>query len=129
MLDIRAFNQIANAEDACSSGSTLSRWNDGAAAAISRGRPSKTHSTETVQIQPRRKGSFAQPRARGYLPPNSACPKSDSATVRSIWRAPTDRSDQPVREFAAYTAELYRLADWLAECGVENVAKASATSA
>ena len=26
-----------------------------------------------------------------------------------------DRSEQPVREFAAYTADLYRLADWLAE--------------
>ena len=32
-----------------------------------------------------------------------------------------NRSDQPVREFAAYTADLYRLADWLAECGVETV--------
>ena len=30
-------------------------------------------------------------------------------------------SQQPVREFAAYTADLYRLADWLAECGVETV--------
>ena len=38
---------------------------------------------------------------------------------------PADRSDQPVREFAAYTAELYRLADWLTECGVENVAMES----
>ena len=28
-----------------------------------------------------------------------------------------DRSEQPVREFAAYTADLYRLADWLAESG------------
>ena len=32
-----------------------------------------------------------------------------------------DRSEQPVREFAAYTADLYRLAEWLAECGVETV--------
>ena len=32
-----------------------------------------------------------------------------------------DCSDQPVREFAAYTADLYLLADWLAWCGVENV--------
>ena len=30
-------------------------------------------------------------------------------------------SQQPVREFAAYTADLYRLADWLAGCGVETV--------
>ena len=30
-------------------------------------------------------------------------------------------SDQPVREFAAYTADLYLLAEWLAGCGVETV--------
>ena len=32
------------------------------------------------------------------------------------------RSEQPVREFEAYTADLYRMADWLVECGVETVA-------
>ena len=32
-----------------------------------------------------------------------------------------DRSAQPVREFEAFTADLYRLADWLAQCGVETV--------
>ena len=31
-------------------------------------------------------------------------------------------AEHPVREFEAYTAELYRLADWLLECGVETVA-------
>ena len=35
------------------------------------------------------------------------------------------RSEQPVREFEAYTAELYRMADWLLECGVETVAMES----
>ena len=30
-----------------------------------------------------------------------------------------DRAQPPVREFAAFTADLYRLADWLGECGVE----------
>ena len=34
---------------------------------------------------------------------------------------PEDRSGRPVREFAAYTADLYRLADWLMECRVETV--------
>ncbi len=34
---------------------------------------------------------------------------------------PEDRSERPVREFAAYTADLYRLADWLIECRVETV--------
>ena len=34
---------------------------------------------------------------------------------------PEDLSERPVREFAAYTADLYRLADWLMECRVETV--------
>ena len=34
---------------------------------------------------------------------------------------PADRADRPVREFGAFTADLYRLADWLAECEVETV--------
>ena len=39
--------------------------------------------------------------------------------------APQDRWEQPVREFEAFTADLCRLADWLAECGVETVAMES----
>ena len=34
---------------------------------------------------------------------------------------PADRAEQPVQEFEAFTADLYRLADWLAGCGVETV--------
>ena len=34
---------------------------------------------------------------------------------------PADRAEQPVREFEAFTADLYRLADWLAQCRVETV--------
>ena len=34
-------------------------------------------------------------------------------------------ADEPVREFEAYTAELYRMADWLVECGVTTVAMES----
>ena len=34
-------------------------------------------------------------------------------------------AEEPVREFDAYTAELYRMADWLVECGVETVAMES----
>ena len=34
---------------------------------------------------------------------------------------PVDRAERSVREFEAFTADLYRLADWLAECGVESV--------
>ncbi|MEK8028608.1 transposase [Ideonella sp. BYS139W] len=38
---------------------------------------------------------------------------------------PADRDDQPVREFASFTADLHRLADWLQTCGVDTVAMES----
>ena len=38
---------------------------------------------------------------------------------------PEDRDEQCVREFGAFTADLYRLADWLKGCGVETVAMES----
>ncbi|MGH8647919.1 MAG: IS110 family transposase [Burkholderiales bacterium] len=38
---------------------------------------------------------------------------------------PADRTDQPVREFAAFTGDLYRMADWLKACGIETVAMES----
>ena len=38
---------------------------------------------------------------------------------------PQDRAEFPVREFEAFTADLYRLAEWLSECGVETVAMES----
>ena len=34
---------------------------------------------------------------------------------------PADRSEPQVREFASYTADLYRLADWLTDCEIEAV--------
>jgi hypothetical protein len=33
-----------------------------------------------------------------------------------------DRDAQPVRRFECFTADLYRLADWLQNCGVQTVA-------
>ena len=38
---------------------------------------------------------------------------------------PADRDEQPVREFEAFTSDLYRLAEWLDKCGVETVAMES----
>ncbi|HCF29617.1 MAG TPA: IS110 family transposase [Cyanobacteria bacterium UBA11049] len=38
---------------------------------------------------------------------------------------PKDRACECVRRFGCYTADLYALADWLAECGVETVAMES----
>lgn len=36
-----------------------------------------------------------------------------------------DRDPQPVRHFECFTADLYRLADWLQSCGVKTVAMQS----
>ena len=38
---------------------------------------------------------------------------------------PEDRDERPVREFAAYTADLYQLADGLKACGIKTVAMES----
>ena len=49
----------------------------------------------------------------------------DVGSASHFVAVPEDRDEQPVREFAAYTADLYRLADWLAACGVKTVAMES----
>lgn len=38
---------------------------------------------------------------------------------------PEERDPQPVREFAAFTGDLYRMADWLRDCGIQTVAMES----
>ena len=38
---------------------------------------------------------------------------------------PPERDPEPVREFRTFTADLYRLADWLAQCGIKTVAMES----
>jgi hypothetical protein len=45
---------------------------------------------------------------------------------RSHWVAvPTDRDEQPVREFLSFTADLNKLADWLESCAIKTVAMES----
>lgn len=47
----------------------------------------------------------------------------------SHWVAvPADRAEVNVREFEAFTGDLYRLAEWLQECGIETVAMESTGS-
>ena len=38
---------------------------------------------------------------------------------------PPDRDDEPVREFASFTVDLHKLADWLEACGIDTVAMES----
>jgi transposase len=42
---------------------------------------------------------------------------------------PPDRDLQPVRQFRTFTADLQRLADWLAQCRIKTVAMESTLSA
>jgi transposase len=49
----------------------------------------------------------------------------DIGSASHFVAVPPDRDEQPVREFASFTAELERLANWLSECGVDTVAMES----
>ena len=66
----------------------------------------------------RRKNS-AKPAGLSQLNLNAA--GIDVGATSHFVAVPADRAEQPVQEFAAFTADLYRLAEWLSECGVETV--------
>ena len=63
--------------------------------------------------------SGAKPAALSQLNLNAA--GVDVGASSHFAAVPADRAKQPVREFEAFTTDLYRLADWLTECGVETV--------
>ena len=66
----------------------------------------------------RREGG-AEPAGLSQLNLNAA--GIDVGATSHYVAVPADRAEQPVQEFEAFTTDLYRLADWLAECGVETV--------
>lgn len=49
----------------------------------------------------------------------------DIGSAAHFVAVPPDRDDEPVREFASFTADLHCLADWLDACGVDTVAMES----
>jgi len=49
----------------------------------------------------------------------------DIGSAAHFVAVPPDRDDQPVHEFASFTADLHRLADWLDACCVDTVAMES----
>lgn len=49
----------------------------------------------------------------------------DIGSAAHFVAVPADRDEEPVREFASFTADLERLADWLQACGVDTVAMES----
>jgi len=66
------------------------------------------------------------PKSRAALSithPNAA--GIDIGSASHFVAVPPDRDDQPVREFACFTADLHALADWLTSCGVDTVAMES----
>jgi transposase len=78
---------------------------------------------------------MARRRARQHPPrptPASALPQVnanaagiDVGGASHFVAIPADRDTESVREFAAFTGDLYRLADWLRTCGIETVAMES----
>ncbi len=64
-------------------------------------------------------GNAALPASLQHLNLNAA--GIDVGAASHYVAVPEDRDDQPVREFAAFTADLYRMADWLKACGIETV--------
>ena len=62
-----------------------------------------------------RSKSNAEPAGLSQLNPNAA--GIDVGATSHYVAVPVDRSEQPVQEFEAFTPDLYRLPDWLAECG------------
>ena len=66
-----------------------------------------------------RRKSRAKPEGLSQLNLNAA--GIDVGATSHYVAVPADRAEPPVREYEAFTADLYRLADRLAECGVETV--------
>ena len=63
--------------------------------------------------------SSAKPAGLSQLNLNAA--GIDVGATSHFVAVPAGRAEQPVQEFEAFTADLYRLADWLTECGVQTV--------
>lgn len=77
-------------------------------------------------VQSRPKSTDRKPALPGALPPiNRNAAGIDVGSASHFVAVPADRDDEPVREFAAFTGDLYRMADWLQACGIETVAMES----
>ena len=70
------------------------------------------------QIKPRKSGP-----ALTLIHPNAA--GIDIGSASHYVAVPPERDEEPVREFASFTKDLYALADWLKACGVDTVAMES----
>ena len=75
--------------------------------------------TAMVEAMMSRRQSSAKPEGLSQLNLNAA--GIDVGATSHFVAVPADRAEQPVREFEVFTADLYRLADWLAQCDVDTV--------
>ena len=75
--------------------------------------------TEIVEVMMSRRKSSPKPAGLSQLNLNAA--GIDVGATSHFVAVPADRAEQPVQEFEAFTADLYRLAHWLTECGVQTV--------
>ncbi|RYF59386.1 MAG: IS110 family transposase, partial [Comamonadaceae bacterium] len=85
-----------------------------------------TSMMEQAVAQSNRSIPLKPPKSREPLSlthPNAA--GIDVGSASHYVAVPPERDEQPVREFASFTADLHRLADWLQACGVDTVAMES----
>lgn len=69
------------------------------------------------------KKQFSKRRSLSSLPPiNLNAAGIDIGGAEHWVSVPENRSTTPVQRFGAFTSDLYRLADWMAECGIETIA-------
>nr|WP_259395850.1 IS110 family transposase [Burkholderia cepacia] len=72
---------------------------------------------------PSLKPSKSRAAALSITHPNAA--GIDIGNASHFVAVPPDRDDEPVREFASFTADLNAMADWLKACGIDTIAMES----
>jgi hypothetical protein len=86
---------------------------------------------EGVVMPPMARRQARRKRGRARSPPHRAprlkpthlnAARIDVGTTQHWVAVPADRDAQPVRPFGAFTADLYVLAEWLRQCGIDTVA-------
>ena len=78
-----------------------------------------------VQRKPSLSPKPGKPRAAALTITHPNAAGIDIGSAAHYAAVPPDRDDEPVREFASFTADLNALADWLSACGVDTVAMES----
>jgi len=81
------------------------------------------HNRSPSHLQSRKPSKRGSPSLIERIKPNAA--GIDCGSEQHYVAVPPDRDPEPVRSFKTFTADLNRLADWLAACGIETVAMES----